>query len=413
MRRRVSVQTQAVLARLPQLRHSGRKASRQDQTVTKIDTITTQIIDLPTIRGHVLSMATMTVQSIVLVEIRFSDGSAGLGEGTSIGGLSYGAESPESICAAIDSYITPALCGMAGDRVNEARIRMERAVAGNTIARAAVETALWDGLGQRRGLSVAQLFGGPVRTGLEVAWTLASGDSRIDIDEGLALLEARRHRRFKLKIGKRTVREDIAHVGRIAAALSDRAVITVDVNQAWDMHAARWGLKGLQEIGVAMVEQPVPGHLRAEMARLNAGSEISVMADEGLRGPADALAHAREWACDAFAVKVAQSGGLSRAQQVIAVAQAAGIGIYGGTMLESGIGTAAALQLFSTVDRLEWGTELFGPLLFADDILTVPLRYSDFQVHLPEGPGCGVRLDGDKVAFHRRGAPRMTAAARL
>ncbi|MEM7709539.1 MAG: muconate cycloisomerase, partial [Pseudomonadota bacterium] len=61
----------------------------------RIDAVETRILDLPTIRGHVLSMTTMHVQTVVLVTLRFADGSIGLGEGTTIGGLSYGAESPE------------------------------------------------------------------------------------------------------------------------------------------------------------------------------------------------------------------------------------------------------------------------------------------------------------------------------
>lgn len=375
--------------------------------MTKIEAIKTQIVDLPTIRGHVLSMATMTVQSIVLVEVCFSDGSVGIGEGTAIGGLSYGAESPESIQSAINTYIAPAITRMDGDNVNAARLMMEKSVMGNPIARCAVENALWDGLGKRLNKPIAALFGGAVHTGMEVAWTLASGNSDTDIAEALEMLETRRHRQFKLKIGKRPVQDDIAHVGRIKQALGDKAVITVDVNQAWDMHAARWGLKGLQEIGVAMVEQPIAFRQRGDLARLNQHYEISVMADEALRGPADALNHARENAADAFAIKIAQSGGLTRAQEVIAIGQAAGIGLYAGTMLEAGVGTAAALHLFSTVDKLLWGTELFGPLLFKDDILTTPLRYDNYQVHLPDGPGCGVALDPDKVAFYRRGAPRL------
>ncbi|AUR01631.1 muconate/chloromuconate family cycloisomerase [Phaeobacter inhibens] len=374
----------------------------------KIDAIDTQIIDLPTIRGHVLSMATMTEQSVVLVEVLFSDGSTGIGEGTAIGGLSYGAESPESIQSAIETYIAPAIIGMDGDAVNAARLRAQKAVVGNPIARCAVENALWDGLGKRLGLPISTLMGGAVHTGLEVAWTLASGDSDKDIAEALEMLERRRHRQFKLKVGKRAVRDDLAHVGKIKAALGDKAVITVDVNQAWDMHSARWGLKGLQDIGVAMVEQPIPAVQRSGLSMLSKSYEIAVMADEALRGPEDALNHARCHAADAFAVKIAQSGGLSPASEVIAIGKAAGLGLYAGTMLESGVGTAAALQLFSTVETLQWGTELFGPLLFKDDILTTPLRYADFQVHLPEGPGCGVTLDQDKIKFYRRGAPRQT-----
>ena len=72
-------------------------------------------------------------------------------------------------------------------------------------------------------------------------------------------------------------------------------------------------------------------------------------------------------------------------------------------MLEAGIGTAAALQLFSTVETMFWGTELFGPLLFKDEILAEPLRYAEFQVHLPAGPGLGVALDEDKIAHYTRG----------
>lgn len=65
----------------------------------KIDKIESIILDMPTIRGHVLSMTTMTTQSIVIVQVRFDDGSVGYGEGTSIGGMSYGPESPEGTVA--------------------------------------------------------------------------------------------------------------------------------------------------------------------------------------------------------------------------------------------------------------------------------------------------------------------------
>lgn len=369
----------------------------------KIEKISTRIVDLPTIRGHVLSMATMTVQSIVLVYVQFSDGSVGVGEGTSIGGLSYGSESPESIASAIETYISPAVIGLDADNVNAARHAVECAVMGNPIARSAVENALWDGLGKRTGKSVAEMFGGALHSGLEVAWTLASGNAVQDIEEARSMLETRRHRQFKLKIGKRAVRDDIAHVAKIKVALGDVAKITVDVNQAWSLNDARIGLAGLQEIGVDMVEQPIEACHRYALGTLTRDYQIAVMADEALRGPDDAFNHASEHAVDAFAVKIAQSGGLSRAAEVIAIGQAAGLGLYGGTMLESGVATAAALQLFSTVGRLEWGTELFGPRLFRDDILTQPLVYSDFQVHLPLGVGCGVMLDQGKVDFYTRG----------
>jgi muconate cycloisomerase len=379
--------------------------------VTKIDRIETLILDIPTIRGHVLSMATMRTQTAVLVRIGFADGSEGIGEGTTIGGLSYGAESPESIRSAIDTYIAPALAGRNGDDVNGAIQLIDKLVKGNRIAKAAVEIALWDGLGKRLGVPVAQLFGGAVHQRLPVAWTLASGHSDTDIAEALAMIEARRHNIFKLKIGKRDVRADVAHVARIKAAVGDAASVRVDVNTAWTLQDARWGLRGLQDAGCELVEQPVPARQRKAMAELAAGYEIAVMADESLNGPEDALEVAQAKAADVFAVKVAQSGGLKRASEVVAIAQAAGLGLYGGTMLETGLGTAAALQLFATVETLHWGCEFFGPLLLTDEILANPITYRDFCVEIPQGPGIGATLDPDKIAFFRRdgGSPRKTA----
>ncbi|NKX44601.1 muconate cycloisomerase [Roseibacterium sp. KMU-115] len=378
--------------------------------VTTIDRIDTRILDIPTIRGHVLSMATMRTQTAVLVRIRFSDGSEGLGEGTTIGGLSYGPESPESIRSAIDTYLAPALVGRSADDVNGAIQLMDRVARGNRIAKTAVEIALWDGLGKRLGVSVAQLFGGAVHARLPVAWTLASGNSETDIAEAEEMIATGRHRIFKLKIGKRAVAEDVAHVARIKAALGDAASIRVDVNQSWSLAEARRGLAALQDAGCELVEQPVAARSLAAMAELTRGHAIAVMADEALNGPEDALAVAGKAAADVFAVKIAQSGGLKRAAEVVAIGQAAGLGLYGGTMLETGLSTAAALQLFATVERLDWGTELFGPLLLTADILAEPITYRDFHVEVPRGPGLGAALDPDKIDFYRRDRARSVTA---
>lgn len=376
----------------------------------RIDHIESIIIDVPTVRGHVLSMVTMRAQAVVLVRMRFSDGSEGLGEGASIGGLSYGSESVESIKIAIDAYIAPALLGMNADGIAAATARMEKVVRGNPIARAAVECALWDGLGRRSGLSVAQLFGGRIHDRLPVAWTLASGNSQTDIDEAEQMLAARRHRDFKLKIGKRSVREDIAHVAAIATAVGDRGTIRVDVNQAWSLTDARYGARGLQEVGCILIEQPVARDKLAALKSLTDGYEIAIMADEALQGPADAMRLAADRAADVFAVKLCQSGGLKPAADVIAIARAAGIDLYGGTMLESGLGTAAAIQLFATVPEWHFGTEMFGPLLLKEDILTESLDYGDFSVAVPQGPGFGVSLDEDKLGFYRRDRARSVTA---
>ena len=71
-------------------------------------------------------------------------------------------------------------------------------------------------------------------------------------------------------------------------------------------------------------------------------------------------------------------------------------------MLEGAVGTIASAHLFSTFENLAYGTELFGPLLLTQDILTTPLQYTDFALHLPQGKGLGIELDENKIDQLRR-----------
>jgi len=373
----------------------------------KIEQVETFLVDLPTIRPHQLAMTTMNCQTLMIVRIRCSDGIVGIGEGTTIGGLAYGAESPEGMKLAIDTYFAPRLLKSNPNQIGATMAAIGKAVQDNRFAKCAIETALLDALGKRTGLSVSDLLGGRFHDRLPVAWTLASGNTASDIAEAEAMLAKRRHNVFKLKIGKGDPKANIAHVASIKRALGDRASVRVDVNQAWSESTAANAIAALEDVGCDLVEQPIALFNRKGMARLAIRARIPVMADESLRGPETAFDFAAHAAADVFAVKIMQSGGLFAAARVAAIADAAGIGLYGGTMLEAAVGTVAGAQLFSTFPNLEWGTELFGPLLLTEEILTEPLDYSDFSLKVPTGPGLGIHLDEAKLSHFRRDrAPR-------
>jgi muconate cycloisomerase len=376
-----------------------------------IEAIETILVDVPTIRPHRLSVATMNCQTLVLVRVRCADGIVGVGEGTTIGGLAYGEESPESIKVNIDTYFAPLLKGMDATRPGAAMSKLRELFQGNRFAKCAVETALFDAQAQRMNVPLSELFGGRVRDSVDVAWTLASGDTKRDIEEAEEMLEKKRHRVFKLKIGSRALAADVAHVIAIKHALGDRCEVRVDVNQAWSECDTVWAAKRLADAGVGLIEQPIDATNYAGLKRLTELALVPIMADEALHGPADAFALASARAANVFAVKIAQSGGLTGAASVAAIARAANIDLYGGTMLEGAIGTVASAQLFSTFDELKWGTELFGPLLLTDEILTEPLRYEDFALHLPQGPGLGVTLDWERIGRLRRDTKRGATVA--
>lgn len=367
---------------------------------SRIIAVETIILDLPTIRPHRLSMVTMNRQSMTIVRIRCADGFEGLGEGTTIGGLAYGPESPEGMKLTVDEYIAPLLMGQDGTRVQLAMDRVASAVKGNHFAKCAVESALLDCHARRLGLPLSELLGGRRRDSLPIAWTLASGDTGKDIDEAHAMLDRRRHKDFKLKIGLRAIEDDIRHVAAIRRALPDLASVRVDVNMAWREREAHHAISALADAGCVLVEQPVAGI--APLARLTRASSIALMADEVLVGPESALEAVTARAGDVFSIKIEQAGGLFAAAKVIAIAETAGVSIYGGTMLEGPVGTIAAAQLMAGVKDLQWGTEFFGPLLLTEEILEEPLCFEEFELKLPTGPGLGISLDDAAVARFRR-----------
>ncbi len=367
--------------------------------ITKVESF---IVDLPTCRPHKLSMTTMRNQTMVLCLIHCSDGVVGIGEGTTIGGLSYCEESPEIINSVISDYFAPALVGKDPLNINQRMKDLNLLAKGNRISKSAIEMALLDAQGKRRNLTVGQLLGGTLVDRVPVLWTLASGNTLQDIEEAQHMLELRRHNVFKIKVGANDARKDVRHVCDIKKALGDTAKITVDVNQAWSESTCKYGLRAFQECGVDLIEQPLAKGNFEGMARVTQKYDMPIMADESVSTPEDALRMAKLGAGDVAALKIGKSGGPIECIKTAAVLEAAGIALYGGTLLEGTIGSVASAFTFATLRNLEWGTELFGPLLLTDDIVVNPPVFKDFHMELPTGPGLGLDLDMNKVKHYKR-----------
>jgi muconate cycloisomerase len=368
-----------------------------------IVSIIATIVDVPTIRGHKLSNTAVTAQNYVIVRLRLENGVEGIGEAATLGGPRWAEESVEAIKANIDTYLAPALLGTRADQFVTAGAVMQAAAKRNYAAKAAIETAMFDAVGKTLNLPVSALLGGAVRASIPVLWTLASGDPAQEIEEAEQKLSARLHRTFKIKIGAQTPAQDMARLRLISRAVENRAELIVDVNQAWDETTARQFLPYLRELGIVLVEQPVPAWNIAGLARLraNAGGP-PLLADECVFTAHDMLAVAQANAADAVSLKLVKHGGLLALKDVAAIAQASGIGLYGGCLLESSIGAAAHLQGFATLPKLTWGCEHFGPQILVEDLVETPLAYKNFEVLLPAGAGLGLALDEDKLKHFAR-----------
>jgi muconate cycloisomerase len=369
----------------------------------KITSLESILVDLPTIRAHKLARQTVMQQTLVVLRLQTDVGLEGLGEATTIGGLSYGEESPESIKSALDTYVSPIVTGLDPRNVNAVMAEIERHVVGNRLAKSAVETALLDVSGKVFGVPVHQLLGGRQTDAMECIWGLASGDTGKDIEEAERVLSQKLHCGFKIKVGSRAIEQDIEHVSRIAKAIAGRGTLRIDANQAWDELTATRAIAALEAVGVSLIEQPLPKTNLEGMARLTTRFDVAIMADEAVATPQDAFAFAKHHAADVVALKIAKAGGLFPTRSVAAIAHVAGLALYGGTMLEGTIGTIASLHAFASLPQtFPFGTELFGPLLLKDDIVQERPSYSNFSITVPDKPGLGVDIDEDKLAHYRR-----------
>lgn len=244
-------------------------------------------------------------------------------------------------------------------------------------ALAALDAALHDLAARRLGVPVYKMLG-LARPEPQSAYTLGIADPETTVSE------ARRLSGFpilKMKVGGRGDVETV----RAVAEFSD-AALWVDANEAFSPREAPGVALELKEMGVGMVEQPVPASAGPEAMRgvTEAVLPLPVVADEGAVDAGDVPALAG--CVSGVNVKLAKCGGLRRALAQIHTARAHGMLVMLGCMVETSLGIAAAAQISGLVDFVD----LDGAMLLADDPYG-GLGYENGRILLSaDAPGLGV-----------------------
>lgn len=339
-------------------------------------------------RSHGSGDVSRSVRRVVLA-LRTRDGLTGWGEAAPWAPFGNLAESTLAILAAA---VRPVLVGRDPAGITACTEAVAHAVAGHPEAKAAAEVALWDLAGQRAGLPVHALLGGKVRDRLPLSFSLADPDWDADLDRARAMAGAG-HRIFKVKTGYAGHREDLRRMEALRAALPE-ADLRIDYNQGLQPFGALRVLRDMEGFAPTFIEQPVPRGQEAALAALSAALDTPVLADESVYGPADMLAAARGGWADAVSIKLMKCGGIGPARAVDAIAGAAGMPTYGGTLWEGGIALAAAAHLMGALPNATLGCEFYMPsYALVDDVCGDALRASVGHVQVPDGPGLGVRVD--------------------
>jgi len=258
---------------------------------------------------------------------------------------------------------------------------------GDFAARAALDAAVLDWVGQALGQPLYRLWGLDPSQAPPTDMTI--GMDRPEVMAAHAR-EARSFAALKIKLGGD---DDRAMIRAIRQAVD--TPLRVDANEGWtDRERALRDIEWLAAHGVALVEQPMPADRHADMVWLKARSPLPLIADEAFTRPAD-LPRLAE-AFHGVNVKLAKLGGLLAARDAIAAARVLGLKTFLGCMVESALGIAAAAQISALAD---W-VDLDGFLLTAGSPFSGP-ELREGRV-VPAGlPGLGVAPTPELAAAKR------------
>ncbi len=246
-------------------------------------------------------------------------------------------------------------------------------------ARAALDLALHDRIGRMAGQPLYDLLGLPKPTPMPTSFT-------IGIDTPQAMAEAARqipdYPIIKIKLGGD---DDLACLAAIREARPD-ARLCVDANAAWSTEEALEKTRTLVDYALDFIEQPVARDNFEGMGLVQAAATVPIIADESVQTTED-LERLAAAGVQGINIKLMKVGGLAPGLALLKRAQALGLRIMLGCMIETSLGVTAMAHLSGLAEWLD----LDAPLLIANDPFEGVQFDKQARIHVPDRPGIGVR----------------------
>jgi O-succinylbenzoate synthase len=335
-------------------------------------------------------LGTVTVRDAVLLRAVF-EAAEGWGECVAMGEPTYSAEYTEGAVDVLRRHLLPRLAAFPSRRALTAADvgPLLSPVRGHPMAKAAIELAVLDAEGRADGTSLAERLGASrdrVMAGVAVGAT-GSLDALVEavgrrIGEG--------YRRVKLKIHPGWDVEPVREVRRRFGGL----ILLVDANGSYRLDDAG-ALAALDPYDLACIEQPLAEDDLAGHAELARKLGTPVCLDESVTSASAARAAIALGACAVVSVKPGRVGGYLEAVRVHDVCAAAGVPVWCGGMLETGIGRAANLAL-AALPGFSIPGDLSGSERFYRRDVTEPVTVNpDGTIDVPSGPGTGATVRPD------------------
>ncbi|PWD51283.1 o-succinylbenzoate synthase [Serinibacter arcticus] len=359
----------------------------------KIEAVHLRRITLPLVTPFRTSQHVETERTLVVVEL-VTDVGTGWAECSTDDEPVYWADYLEAEIDVLVRHFAPALLagtgGPAAQAVTPASVaEILQRFKGHRTAKSALEAAVLDAWTRAAGTSLADHLGG-VRATVPTGVSVAISDSIPELlDTVDGYLEAG-YGRIKLKIEPG---RDIAVARAVREHIGPDVLLQVDANAAYSLGDAAH-LAKLDDLDLLLIEQPLAWddlHQHAALARL---IRTPICLDESITSARSAAAAISVGACRIINIKPARVGGYLEARRIHDVAQAHGVPVWCGGMLESGLGRAANLALASLPGFTLPGDISATSRYYAQDI-TEPFELdADGRMAVPTGPGVGVEPDG-------------------
>ncbi|WP_426572581.1 enolase C-terminal domain-like protein [Aquihabitans sp. McL0605] len=332
-------------------------------------------VQLPLQHAHRAAHGREDLRDLILVSVRFDDGVVGWGECSTLIRPTYTSEHTAGAWLVLRDELAPAL--LAGRPLD---------VVGHPLATASIVTALTDAVLRRAERPLAVELAATLGANPLVAVPQCAVIGRRDrIDDLVAAVDERIEARASMvKLKVTPSGDDLAAVGAVRQAWPDLE-IAVDFNGTADLDS----LRRLEHVHLAYVEQPAPAEALVESAHLAQKCGTPIALDESITSLGALDAAVALAAGSIINVKPGRCGGPHAAAAMVAHARNAGLDVFVGGMLESGVGRAAALAV-AALPGCTLPTDLGPSHAYFDLDVTEPLETNaSGRMITPDGPGIG------------------------
>ncbi len=326
---------------------------------------------------------------IVLVEA-VADGVSGWGEATASEDPFYNEEWTESAWLILREYAAPRVLGRALESACEVGPLLAH-IRGHRMAAGGLEAAAWDLEARLLGRPLWQHIGGGAHKEIPCGVSIGIQESVPRLLEKIEREVQAGYQRIKIKIKPGWDVDVVSEVRRRFPGIR----LMADANSAYRLSDADH-LRRLDDFYLMMIEQPLAHDDIIDHAALQAKLETPICLDECIRSARHAGQAIRLGACRIINLKLGRVGGFLEARRVHDAAQAAGIPVWCGGMLESGIGRAHNIALSTLPNFVLPGDVSSSARYWARDLITPPVEVTGRgTILVRDEPGFGYGLDLD------------------